>query len=130
MSCRSYNEAWVRIPPLPSFLFLNTQYDIVTFSLLINALLYSGYRSLIKNTTKTWMKKHFFEAHLFVRMCLFRYLFCLGNFFWTCSFHTTNGLFEPYFPLTNSSFTLCLSYLHIQIMFILGQICRISEAKI
>ena len=62
-------------------------------------------------------------------MCLFLYLFCLG--FFLDSFHTTvviNGLLEPYFLLTNSLFSLCLSYL--QGMFILGEICPISDAKI
>ena len=47
------------------------------------------------------------------------------------SFHTTvvtNGLLEPYFLLTNSLFSLCLSY--VQGMFILGEICPISDAKI
>ena len=65
-------------------------------------------------------EKHCFKAYVFIRMCLFRYLFCVGNFVVLDSFHTTvvtYGLLEPYFLLTNSSFTLCLSYLLGMFMF-------------
>ena len=58
-------------------------------------------------------EKHCFEAHLVIRMCLFRCLFCVWQFVFLDSFRTTvftNGLLEPYFQLTNSFFTLCLSY--------------------
>ena len=54
------------------------------------------------------------EVHLFIRMCLFCYLFCLRQFVLLDGFYTTfvtNDLLEPYSLLTNCSFTLCLSYL-------------------
>ena len=66
-------------------------------------------------------------------MCVFRYLFSLGIFFRQFSIHTTvvaNGLLEPYFLLTNCLFTLYMFLSYLQGMFILGEICPISEAKI
>ena len=67
---------------------------------------------------------------MFITKFLFCYWFCLAKFVSSDSFHTTgvtNSLFEPYFLLANNSFILCLCYL--QGMFILRQICQISEEK-
>ena len=84
-------EAWVRIPPLLSFLFssqeawLNTQYDIETFSFLINALLFLVYCSLIKNTTPISIINIVFQRVMFVSLLAF----CTENLFCSNSFYTT-----------------------------------------